>query len=130
MENFNSVLSDHHKAIRADGSTLVQWAVIEHNLLSVSTLYRTVNFENLGNILGISSKKGKTRIFVINFDSYFLAEKVASKMIEEGRMKGEIDQVDEIVRFEELNEEQMWNDQIKHTCDQACLINSKRWNYC
>ena len=53
-----------------------------------------------------------------------LAEKVASKMIEEGRMKGEIDQVDEIVRFEELNEEQMWNDQIKHTCDQACLINS------
>ena len=58
MENFNSVLSDHHKAIRADGSTLVQWAVIEHNLLSVSTLYRTVNFENLGNILGISSKKG------------------------------------------------------------------------
>ena len=45
-------------------------------------------------------------------------------MIEEGRMKGEIDQVDEIVRFEELNQEQMWNDQIKHTCDQACLINS------
>jgi len=110
MENFNSVLSDHHKAIRADGSTLVQWAVIEHNLLSVSTLYRTVNFENLGNILGISSKK---------------AEKVASKMIEEGRMKGEIDQVDEIVRFEELNEEQMWNDQIKHTCDQLNSVVEK-----
>ena len=62
MENFNSVLSDHHKAIRADGSTLVQWAVIEHNLLSVSTLYRTVNFENLGNILGISSRKGKVLV--------------------------------------------------------------------
>ena len=50
-------------------------------------------------------------------------------MIEEGRMKGEIDQVDEIVRFEELNEEQMWNDQIKHTCDQACLIKNRNNSY-
>ena len=50
-------------------------------------------------------------------------------MIEEGRMKGEIDQVDEIVRFEELNEEQMWNDQIKHTCDQARLIKNRNNSY-
>ena len=45
-------------------------------------------------------------------------------------MKGEIDQVDEIVRFEELNEEQMWNDQIKHTCDQECLILIYKHNMC
>jgi len=84
MEKFNSVLS-------------------EHNLLSASALYRSVTFDNLGNILGISAQK---------------AEKVASKMIEEGRMNGEIDQVDEIIRFEQLGDEAIWNNQIKHTCDQ------------
>ena len=39
-------------------------------------------------------------------------------MIEEGRMNGEIDQVDEIIRFEQLGDEAIWNNQIKHTCDQ------------
>ena len=58
MENFDNVLSDHHRAITADGSTLVQRAVIEHNILSVSVLYRTVTFNNLGNILGVSPDKG------------------------------------------------------------------------
>lgn len=39
-------------------------------------------------------------------------------MIEEGRMSGEIDQVDEIIRFDQLTPEQIWNNQIKYTCDQ------------
>ena len=39
-------------------------------------------------------------------------------MIAEGRMNGQIDQVEEIVHFGEPNAEQMWNDQIKHTCNQ------------
>ena len=59
MENFNSVLGEHHRAKTADGSTLVERAVIEHNILSVSVIYRTVTFENLANILGISAPKGK-----------------------------------------------------------------------
>ena len=58
MEKFNSVLSEHHRAVTADGSTLVERAVIEHNLLSASALYRSVTFDNLGNILGISAQKG------------------------------------------------------------------------
>lgn len=110
MENFESVLSDHHRAITADGSTLVQRAVIEHNILSVSVLYRTVTFTNLGKILGVSPSK---------------AEKVASKMIEEERMKGEIDQVDEIVRFDQFSDEELWNQQIKSTCNQLNSVVEK-----
>jgi len=110
MENFESVLSDHHRAITADGSTLVQRAVIEHNILSVSVLYRTVTFTNLGKILGVSPSK---------------AEKVASKMIEEERMKGEIDQVDEIVRFDQFTDEELWNQQIKSTCNQLNSVVEK-----
>ena len=33
-------------------------------------------------------------------------------------MSGEIDQVDEIIRFDQLTPEQIWNNQIKYTCDQ------------
>ena len=55
------------EAITHEGWTLVQRAVIEHNLLAVSALYRSVTFENLGKILGISAAK---------------AEKVAARMIQ------------------------------------------------
>ena len=58
MDNFTAVLQEHHRAITADGSTLVERAVIEHNLLSVSALYRSVTFANLGVILGIAPNKG------------------------------------------------------------------------
>lgn len=46
-------------------------------------------------------------------------------MIEERRMNGEIDQVDEIIRFERQTEEEIWNGQIKHTCDQINLTVEK-----
>lgn len=67
MDNFTAVLQEHHRAITADGSTLVERAVIEHNLLSVSSLYRSVTFANLGVILGIAPNKGLIRpTLVIN----------------------------------------------------------------
>ena len=67
VKSFSSVLMPHHQAITHEGWTLVQRAVIEHNLLAVSSLYRSVTFENLGKILGISAAK---------------AEKVAARMIQ------------------------------------------------
>ena len=67
MNNFSSVLMPHHRAITVEGWTLVQRAVIEHNLLAVSVLYRSVTFDNLGKLLGIPAGK---------------AEKVASRMIQ------------------------------------------------
>ena len=67
MNNFSSVLMPHHRAITSEGWTLVQRAVIEHNLLAVSALYRSVTFDNLGKILGIPATK---------------SEKVAARMIQ------------------------------------------------
>mgnify|MGYP000183841771 CR=1 FL=1 len=67
MNKFSSVLMPHHRAITSEGWTLVQRAVIEHNLLAVSALYRSVTFDNLGKILGIPAKK---------------SEKVAARMIQ------------------------------------------------
>jgi hypothetical protein len=67
------------------GSTILERAVIEHNLLSASKLYNNITFEELGALLEIPPMK---------------AEKIASQMITEGRMNGYIDQIDSIVHFE------------------------------
>lgn len=67
------------------GSTILDRAVIEHNLLSASKLYNNITFEELGALLEIPPAK---------------AEKIASQMITEGRMNGYIDQIDSIVHFE------------------------------
>jgi len=107
---FSSVLMPHHQAITHEGWTLVQRAVIEHNLLAVSALYRSVTFENLGKILGISAAK---------------AEKVAARMIQEERMTGEIDQVDNVVRFIFDDEDAAWNSSIKYCCEQLNSIVEK-----
>jgi hypothetical protein len=70
---------------RFSGSTILERAVIEHNLLSASKLYNNITFEELGALLEIPPMK---------------AEKIASQMITEGRMNGYIDQIDSIVHFE------------------------------
>ena len=94
VEKFNSVLSEHHRAVTADGSTLVERAVIEHNLLSASALYRSVTFDNLGTILGISSQKGKVPICG-NFSEKKTVRNIL-RIIFGGQLK--------ILRFKKLNE--------------------------
>lgn len=59
-------------------------AIIEHNLLSASKLYKNMKIAELGRLLGIEPIK---------------AEKIAGQMISEGRMEGSIDQIDGYVHF-------------------------------
>lgn len=85
LRDFELLLQPHQKARTIDGSTILDRAVIEHNLLSASKLYNNITFEELGALLEINPSK---------------AEKIASQMITEGRMNGYIDQIDSIVHFE------------------------------
>lgn len=85
LQEFEALLMDHQKAKTPDGSSILDRAVFEHNLLSASKLYNNITFEELGALLEIPPKK---------------AERIASQMITEGRMNGYIDQIDGIVHFE------------------------------
>lgn len=87
LQGFEALLQPHQKACTIDGlgSTILDRAVIEHNLLSASKLYNNITFEELGALLEIPPTN---------------AEKIASQMITEGRMNGYIDQIDSIVHFE------------------------------
>ena len=85
LETFSSKLAPHQLARTADGSTVVAKAVIEHNLLSASRLYDNIGIGELGVLLGLTSEK---------------AEEYAARMLEQGRISGRIDQIDEIIFFD------------------------------
>lgn len=66
--------------------TVLSNAVLEHNLAAASQVYDNIGFDELGRLLGINGLE---------------AEKYAATMIEQGRLKGWIDQPSGFIYFEE-----------------------------
>ncbi|KAB2044941.1 hypothetical protein ES319_D01G126600v1 [Gossypium barbadense] len=102
IDAFAEELKPHEKAVLPDNFTVLDCAMIEHNLLSASKLYTNISFDELGTLLGIPPHK---------------AEKIASRMIYEDRMRGSIDQVEAVIHFEDETEElQQWDQQVVGVC--------------
>jgi COP9 signalosome complex subunit 4 len=109
VERFSKLLKEHHKAVMKNELTVLQNAVISHNMFAASKMYNNIRFDELGRMLGISAKQ---------------AEDHASKMIEQRRMNGTIDQVEGIIEFTEEESAGVlttWDGQIQDTC---LMINS------
>jgi len=108
VERFAKGLKPHQMALLADGSTVLDRAVVEHNLLSASKIYNNISFEELGTLLGVKPEK---------------AENVAAKMIMEGRLKANIDQIAGLVLFESGQQSLLqWDERIAHTCNSVIDI--------
>lgn len=86
LELFESSLAEHQRAIMADGLTIVERGVLEHNMVAVSQLYTSIYFTQLCILLGGIVDANK-------------AEKVAAKMITDGSLHGTIDEVEGILYF-------------------------------
>ncbi|KPJ18662.1 COP9 signalosome complex subunit 4 [Papilio machaon] len=104
LHEFEALMQSHQKATTSDGSTILDRAVFEHNLLSASKLYNNITFEELGALL--ETPPGK-------------AERIASHMISEGRMNGYIDQISSVVHFETREILPQWDKQIQSLCYQV-----------
>jgi COP9 signalosome complex subunit 4 len=85
VEKFAQGLQPHQLATTSDGSTVLAKAVVEHNLLGASRLYRNIGIDDLGVLLGLDGDK---------------AEETTARMIEQGRLVGSIDQIERIIWFE------------------------------
>lgn len=83
---FADKLAPHQLAETADGSTVLAKAVIEHNLLAASRLYNNIGVAELGLLLNLEAER---------------AEEYASRMLEQGRITGRIDQIDGKIFFDE-----------------------------
>jgi COP9 signalosome complex subunit 4 len=106
VEAFAKTLQAHQLARLGDGSTVLERAVIEHNVLSVSLIYQNITFEQLGAILEVDAER---------------AEKVAAKMIMEERLQGSIDQVARLVHFQTTVEERDSLAQFDGRIQRACV---------
>ncbi|ORZ26608.1 COP9 signalosome complex subunit 4-like protein [Lobosporangium transversale] len=85
VSEFASTLKQHQKALLSDNTTVLDRAVIEHNLLSASKIYNNISFEELSALLGVTPEQAEAR---------------ASKMMGEGRMSGSIDQIERLIFFD------------------------------
>lgn len=92
VEAFASTLAPHQLATTADGSSVLSKAVIEHNLLATSRLYENITTTALARILGLKDGKNET--------AAERAEDYAARMVEQGRLRGEIDQTLGVIMFE------------------------------
>jgi COP9 signalosome complex subunit 4 len=88
IASFDKSLMPHQQALLADGSTVLEKAVTEHNMLACAKLYNNITFAELGRLLGINEEK---------------AEVIAANMISESRLSGTIDQIDGLLYFNKDN---------------------------
>lgn len=82
---FAGKLEEHQRAATADGSTVVERAMLEHNLLGASRMYLNIGLEELGELLGVSAAR---------------AEGYAAGMIGQRRLAGHVDQIEQRIFFE------------------------------
>ena len=52
VTKFSEGLEPHQKALTTNGNTILDRAMIMHNLLSASRLYDNIQFDELGTLLG------------------------------------------------------------------------------
>jgi COP9 signalosome complex subunit 4 len=87
IKEFETLLRPHQMALTADGLTVLQKAMIEHNLFAAAKMYNNITFVELGFFLHVDPDK---------------AEKIARNMILEERMAGSIDQIDGMIYFAQV----------------------------
>merc|ERR1712083_1189640 len=104
IQKFEQSLVPHQKALVADGQTVLERAVLQHNVLAASRVYKNMRLPDLGDLLEVPSEK---------------AEKIAAKMIAEERLNGYIDQKSGIIHFESDEHLQQWDRHIRNMCSQV-----------
>jgi COP9 signalosome complex subunit 4 len=110
VKEFEGKLQAHQNAMMSSGITVLTNSIVEHNMLAASTLYKNIKFEQLALLLGVGTRE---------------CEKLASDMIEQGRMNAVIDQVESVIEFPIAGGRgagsvdsslAVWDGQIKDVC--------------
>ena len=78
VKEFEEQLADHQKALSSDGYSVLDKALIEHNIEVISKIYKNISFAELGNFLEIEPQK---------------AEKIIAQMVSEKRIQASLDQL-------------------------------------
>merc|ERR1712176_487794 len=107
VHKFEESLLPHQKATLSDGQTVLEKAVLQHNVLAASRVYKNMRLPDLGLLLEVTPER---------------AEKIAAKMIAESRLEGYIDQKSGIIHFESDEYLQQWDRHIRNVCAEVNAV--------
>lgn len=111
VQKFEESLLPHQKATMADGQTVLERAVLQHNVLAASRVYKNMRLPDLGSLLEVPADK---------------AEKIAAKMLAEQRVEGYIDQKNGTIHFSMGDGNlQQWDRHIRNVCNQVNSVLAK-----
>jgi COP9 signalosome complex subunit 4 len=111
VQKFEQSLMPHQKATLADGQTVLEKAVLQHNVLAASRVYKNMRLPDLGQLLEVPPDR---------------AEKIAAKMIAERRLDGYIDQQGGMIHFQGSGENlEQWDRHIRNVCNQVNSVLTK-----
>eukprot|EP01113_Clastostelium_recurvatum_P013710 TRINITY_DN17328_c0_g1_i1.p1 TRINITY_DN17328_c0_g1~~TRINITY_DN17328_c0_g1_i1.p1 ORF type:complete len:419 (-),score=82.18 TRINITY_DN17328_c0_g1_i1:146-1375(-) len=121
IAKLESMLRPHQMAKYPDGTTVLDRAVMEHNLLSASKIYNNITFEELGSLLGISPERAEKVAAAMMKEEKVGA--AAALMKEERRLRGSIDQIDRLIVFESTQDSlAQFDGHIESVCHQVNSI--------
>jgi len=109
-EAFEQTLAEHQMRLTKEGWTLLQKAVIEHNLIATSKVYSNISMADLALILNVDADG---------------AENIAASMIAQGRLTGKIDQSKGLLHFVSAHVLQNWDANIDTVCNEVNAIFEK-----
>ena len=105
LSTFEASLKPHQQATTSEGYTIIEKAMMEHNVHAAGKIYDNIHVSELGHLLKMSPQQ---------------AEKMAAKMISEGRLRASIDQVEGLLEFEEDNDPiKSWDERIEDVCTEV-----------
>ncbi|GMH76023.1 hypothetical protein TrLO_g14818 [Triparma laevis f. longispina] len=110
MEKFTASLATHQKAKGADGMTIVDKVVMEHNVLAVQRVYESIRISVLAKILETDERN---------------AMKIAAKMIGAKAIEGKIDEVEGILHFTNGGEGPSNAETMNKAIESVCLSLNK-----
>lgn len=111
VQKFEESLLPHQKASGPDGATVLERAVLQHNVLAASRVYKNMRLPELGRLLEVSPDR---------------AERIAAKMIAEQRLRGYIQQRSNVIHFDGGDETlEQWDRHIRNVCTQVNSVLTK-----
>jgi COP9 signalosome complex subunit 4 len=103
LAQLEASLAEHQKAIMADGLTIMERGIVEHNMVAIANLYQSIYFDELAHLLGVSSEAK--------------AEQIAASMIMDGSLDGVIDQTERLLEFVSTETSQeMYDSAVSNFC--------------
>lgn len=105
LKEFEDSLQSHQKAIVSGGRTILGQAIMEHNMIAAARLYDNISLNELGDLLGLDAD---------------VSENLAAKMIAEGRLQASIDQIENIIEFQDNAKDSpllSWDKRIDNVCN-------------